>query len=72
MNILTSYAYIEFNSLLNDKDIGLFCLDNTILIRKFTTKKGKIILKADNKNFEDIDVTNCDNFYIIGKILNNK
>ena len=53
-----SYAYIEFNSLLNNNDIGLFSLDNTILIRKFTTKNGKIILKANK-------------FYIIGKIFNN-
>ncbi len=67
-----TYAYIEFNSLLNNKDIGLFSIDNKIIIRRFITKKGKIILKSDNTEIEDIDVTNSDNFYIIGKILNNK
>jgi len=67
-----SYAYIEFNSLLDNKDIGLFSVDNKIIIRKFTNRKGKIILKSDNKETQDIDVTNSDNFYIIGKVLNNK
>ena len=67
-----SYAYIEFNSLLDNKDIGLFSVDNKIIIRRFTNRKGKIILKADNKETQDIDVTNSDNFYIIGKVLNNK
>ena len=67
-----TYAFIEFNSLLDNKDIGLFSVDNKIIIRRFTNRKGKIILKADNKEIEDIDVTNSDNFNIIGKVLNNK
>ena len=67
-----SYAFIELNSLLNNKEVGLFSLDGEILIRRFFDKKGKIILKADNKEIPDINVLNSDNFYIIGKILNIK
>lgn len=67
-----TYAFVELNSLLNNKEIGLFSLDNEILIRRFYDKKGKITLKADNKEITDINVTNTDNFYIIGKILNTK
>ena len=67
-----TYAFVELNSLLNNKEIGLFSLDNEILIRRFYNKKGKIVLKADNKEISDIDVKKADNFYIIGKILNNK
>lgn len=67
-----SYIFVEFNSLLNTKEIGIFSVNGTILIRRFIVHKNKTILRADNKEIEDIDVTNLDNFYIIGKILNIK
>lgn len=67
-----SYVYVEFNSPLNSKDYGLFSYNNEILIRKFYTRKGKITLKAENENFEDIKVNDNDVFYIIGKILKTK
>lgn len=67
-----TYAFVEFNSLLENKEIGLFSIDNEIIIRRFINRKGKIILKADDKEIEDMDVTNSNNFYIIGKILNVK
>ena len=67
-----TYAFVEFNTLLNNKEIGLFSLDHEILIRKFYNKKGRIVLKADNKDVADIEVSRASNFYIIGKILNNK
>lgn len=65
-----SYVFVELNSLLENKDIGIFSLNNKIIIRKFSNKKEKIILKAENKNIDDILVSNKDEFYIIGKILN--
>lgn len=65
-----SYLFVEFNPILNNKDIGVFSLNNKILIRRFYSKKGNIILKADNKDFEEIKVTASDNFFIIGKSLN--
>ncbi|MDO5555934.1 MAG: XRE family transcriptional regulator [Clostridia bacterium] len=67
-----SYAFIEFNSPLNSKDIGLFSVDNKILIRRLIINKNKIVLKSFNEDIKDIDVTNSNNFYIIGKILNVK
>lgn len=63
------YIFIESNSLLDNKEIGIFNLNNKILIRRFINKKGKIILKADNKDFQDIPVDTKDTFYIIGKVL---
>ena len=65
-----SYLFIELNPILNNKDIGVFSLNKKILIRKFYSKKGNIILKADNKEYEDIKVTDSDNFFIIGKVIN--
>ena len=67
-----SYVFIEFNSLLDNKDIGLFSVNGKILIRKFVILKNKIVLRANDKNLEDIEVTNSENFYIIGKVLNIK
>lgn len=64
-----SYVFIELNSLLENKDIGIFSLNNKIIIRKFCNKKENIILKAENKNLSDISVSALDEFYIIGKVL---
>jgi SOS-response transcriptional repressor LexA len=33
------------------------------------TKRGKITLKAENKKFDDIEVSDSDSLYIIGKVL---
>ena len=65
-------VFIELNVPLNSKDYGLFELNGSILIRKFFSKKGKIILKADNKELEETIVSPDDNFSIIGRVLKNK
>jgi len=63
------YVFIEYNSPLTNKDIGLFSVNGEVMIRKFYLKKGKYTLKADNKSFKDIAITDSDEFYIIGKVL---
>lgn len=67
-----SYIFIEFNSPLNSKDYGLFNYNDQILIRRFYDKRGKITLKAENPDCKDIQVSNTDTFYIIGKVLTKK
>ena len=64
-----TYAYVEFNSPLNNKDIGLFYYNNKLLIRRFIIRKNSLLLKADNDSFPDIKLSENDNFYIVGKIL---
>ena len=64
-----SYVFVEFNSPLSSKDTGLFSYNDMVLIRKFYSRNGKITLKANNADFEDIKVTDNDTFYIIGKIF---
>lgn len=64
-----SYIFIEFNSPLNSKDYGLFNYNDQILIRRFYDKRGKITLKAENPECKDIQISNTDTFYIIGKVL---
>ena len=63
------YIFVEFNSPLVNKDIGLFSVNGQIVIRRFFLKKGKYTLKADNKSFRDIAIADTDSFYIIGKVL---
>lgn len=63
------YIFIEFNSLLSSKDIGLFSVDGKFYVRRFFSKKEKILLKADNKSMQDIEITDRNTFYIIGKVL---
>jgi len=64
-----TYVFVEFNSPLENKDLGVFCLNDEIIIRRFSAKKGKIILKADNRKYEEIKIKQDDEFYIIGKIF---
>lgn len=63
-----AYVFVEFNTPLENKNIGLFSYNNKVIVRRFITKKGSIILRADNPEFEDILVSEKDTFYIIGKV----
>lgn len=67
-----SYVFIELNSPLSSKDYGIFYYNNSIIIRRFFSKNGKISLKASNKEIPEIKVSSSDNFYIIGKVFKNK
>lgn len=64
-----SYAYIEFNSPLNNKDIGLFSYNGELLIRRFIIRKDGIVLRAEDKEIKDICLDPKDNFYIVGKVV---
>ncbi len=66
------FAFIEFNSLLDNKEVGIFYINSKILIRRFVIRRGKIVLKPDNKSFEEINISDSDKFFIIGKVLNCK
>ena len=63
------YAFIEFNTPLEFKDIGLFEYDGKVLIRRYIIRKDAIVLRADNKEFEDITLTSNSKYNIIGKVL---
>ena len=66
------FAFVEFNSLLENKEVGIFDVNGKILIRRFVIRRGKVVLKPDNKDLEEIEVKDSDKFYIIGKVLNCK
>ena len=65
-----SNVFIEIAGLLENKDYGLFKVNNDFLIRKLLYRKSGFVLRAENKNLEieDITVTDLNEFEIIGKI----
>lgn len=64
-----TYAFVEFNTPLENKDIGLFELNGTLLIRRYVIRKDDLVLRADKKGIEDIILTEKDDYSIIGKII---
>lgn len=65
-----TYAYLELNVPLNNKDVALFKYKNNMIIRRFIIRKDKLVLRADNKNYEEISLSEDDEFTIIGRVLN--
>lgn len=63
-----SYAFVEINGLVDNKAIGLFKLNDEYLIRRLMYKKDKFLLRADNKDVKDINISSRDNFQIIGRV----
>ncbi len=62
-------VYVEMNTPLNNKDIGIFEYEDKLIIRKFIIRKNDIVLRAEKDDIEDIILTKDSNFSIIGKIL---
>lgn len=63
-----SYVFVELNGLIDHKEIGLFRVNGEFLIRKLIYKKDHFVLKAVDKNFDDITISDSDDFQIIGKV----
>ena len=43
--------------------------DGKILIRRYIIRKDALVLRADNKDFDDITLTDNSEYNIIGKVL---
>lgn len=63
------YAFVELNSPLNNREIGVFEYDGKIIIRRFIVRRDKLVLRADNKDIEEISIYENDKFNIIGKVI---
>ena len=63
------YAFGEFNTPLENKDIGVFEYNGKILIRRYVIRKNSLVLRADNKDFSDIPLEENDQYNIIGKVI---
>jgi len=64
-----SYVFIEFGTPLDNRDIGLFSYDGKLLIRKFIVRKDGVVLRADNKDIEDIVLEPHSSYHIVGKVV---
>ena len=60
---------VSDNSPLDNKDIGIFECDGKVIIRRYIVRKDAIVLRADNKNFSDIVLSEKINYNIIGKVI---
>ena len=63
------YAFIEFNTPLDNKDIGLIEFNGKIMIRRYVIRKDDLVFRADNKEFPDIIISETDTYNIIGKVI---
>lgn len=64
-----SYAFVEFNAPLENKDIGLFEYKNKFLFRKLIVRQDILILRALKEDIPDIKVNYSEHIYILGKVL---
>lgn len=64
-----AYIFIELNTPLNSRDIGIIELGGKLIVRRFIVRQDKLILRPDNKDFEEIYFSEYDKFNIIGKIV---
>lgn len=69
--ILTTgaYAFVELNTPLNSKDIGLFNFKNQYLFRRLIIRKNFLILRALKNDIPDIKIDFDEPLLILGKIL---
>lgn len=65
-----SYGFLELNVPLKHKDVGLFEYHGDLFVRRFIIRKDKLVLRADNKAYSDIDLSEEDDFIMIGRIKN--
>lgn len=65
------YAFVELNVPLKNKDVGLFKYNGALITRKFIIRRDDLVLRADNKKYDDIVLSEDDDFTIIGKLINN-
>ncbi len=64
-----SYVFLELNTPLDNRNFGLFIYNGQYLVRRFIIRQDKLILRAENKDYPEIDLSENDDFTIIGKVI---
>lgn len=64
-----SYAFVELNTPLNSKDIGLFNYKNEYLFRRLIVRKDNLVLRALKDGIADIKIRSDEPLLILGKVL---
>lgn len=65
-------VYISKCDNLKNNDIGLFLINDETTIKRIKFKNGKIYLVSENDDYQDVMVSDKDNFRILGKVLHCK
>lgn len=63
------YVYLELNVPLENRDFGLFLYKGNYMVRRFIVRQDKLILRPENKLYPEIDLSEDDEFTIIGKVI---
>lgn len=63
------YVFLELNAPLTNRDFGLFCYRGQYMVRRFIIRQDKLVLRPENKDFIEIDLSEDDDFTIIGKVI---
>lgn len=66
-----SYAFLELNVPLENRNFGLFEFNGEILVRRFIIRQDALVLRAENKDYPEILLSENDDFTIIGKVIPN-
>ena len=66
-----SYSFLELNKPLINRDFGLFKYNGELIVRRFIIRQDKLILRPENKNYPEIDLSEDDEFTIIGRVIPN-
>ncbi len=64
-----SYAFVELNTPLDNKDIGLFNYKNEFIFRRFIVRKDSLILRSLSSDVPDIKIDFDEPIIILGKVL---
>ena len=64
-----SYAFVELNTPLNNRDIGLFSYKNEYILRLLIIRKDSLILRALKDGIKDIKISVDEPLLILGKVL---
>lgn len=65
------YVFLELNTPLDNRNFGLFKYNGEFIVRRFIIRQDKLILRPENKNYPEIDLSENDDFTIIGKVIPN-
>ncbi|MGA1846545.1 transcriptional repressor LexA [Deferribacter abyssi] len=63
------YILVELTKEILNGEIGVFRLNGEVTVKTYINKEEYIILRSENRSYEDIVVTNNDDFEIIGKVV---
>lgn len=66
-----SYAFLELNVPLENRNLGLFKFNGQILLRRFIIRQDALVLRPENKDYPEIFLSENDDFTIIGKVTPN-